>query len=87
MGLTKPSYKITKPSCSCGTFRRKKKEIEEKSKQIEALPVMGKLVCSEVSEVEGVDLTGLLMALVIALVLMVICNPPPRRTYVMHRLA
>ncbi|KDP28085.1 hypothetical protein JCGZ_13856 [Jatropha curcas] len=52
---------------------------------------MGKIVCQEISEGgDGVDLTGLLMALVIALVLMVICRPVPRSpapTLIMRRIA
>lgn len=43
---------------------------------------MGKLVCSEL-EGGGPDLSGLLMALVIAITLMIICSiPPPRRALV-----
>ena len=40
--------------------------------------VMGKLVCSELDR-GGLDFTGLLMALVIAITLMAICSRPPRR--------
>ena len=41
---------------------------------------MGKVVCTEVGGGgEGLDLMGLFMALVIALTLMVVCSPPPRR--------
>ncbi|GKU86741.1 hypothetical protein SLEP1_g1228 [Rubroshorea leprosula] len=40
---------------------------------------MGKLICTEISEGDGLDLTGFLVALVIALILLTICATPPRR--------
>ncbi|KAL6978429.1 hypothetical protein U1Q18_020096 [Sarracenia purpurea var. burkii] len=48
---------------------------------------MGKMVCSELDNGgEGLDLTGFFLALVIALALMVVCAPPPRRKIVaVHR--
>ncbi|KAJ0052456.1 hypothetical protein Pint_01056 [Pistacia integerrima] len=43
---------------------------------------MGKLICSEIAE-GGLDLMGLIMALVIALTLMLVCvQPPPRPRYI-----
>ncbi|XVE77682.1 hypothetical protein DITRI_Ditri13aG0081700 [Diplodiscus trichospermus] len=47
---------------------------------------MGKIICSELNEGNGLDLTRLLIALVIALTLMAICiRPPPRRAMVLAR--
>lgn len=40
---------------------------------------MGKLICPEIEQRFGLDFMGLLMVLVLALTLMVICVPPPRR--------
>ena len=40
---------------------------------------MGKLICTESCDEGGFGLMGLLLALVIALVLMVVCQPRPRR--------
>ncbi|KAF5744164.1 hypothetical protein HS088_TW08G00760 [Tripterygium wilfordii] len=48
---------------------------------------MGKVCCSELSEGVGLDLMGLFMALVIALVLLTICVPPPRSRFVVYRVA
>lgn len=50
---------------------------------------MGKVVCSEFQADHGlgIDFMGLVMALVIALVLMAICTPPPRRALVLYRVA
>lgn len=42
---------------------------------------MGKVICAEVEE--GLNLIGLMVALVIALLLMLVClQPPPRRRYI-----
>ncbi|KAJ6329178.1 hypothetical protein OIU77_010788 [Salix suchowensis] len=48
---------------------------------------MGKFCCSEMNGDHGLDFDfmGLLMALVIALALMAICTPPPRRAMMVCR--
>lgn len=48
---------------------------------------MGKVVCSELEE-GNLDFTGLLLAVVIALTLLIICKPPPRRrVFAVHQIA
>ncbi|KAJ4727601.1 hypothetical protein OWV82_000676 [Melia azedarach] len=47
---------------------------------------MAKIICSELEGGSRLDLMGLVMAVVIALILMVICAPPPRR-YIAYRVA
>ncbi|KAI8574662.1 hypothetical protein RHMOL_Rhmol01G0371600 [Rhododendron molle] len=46
---------------------------------------MGKMICSELDGCNGLDLSGFFLALVIALTLMLICTPPPRRPIVVVR--
>ena len=58
----------------------------QKQKLLLILLEMGKVICSELNEGNGLDLMRLLMALVIALTLMAICiPPPPRRAIVVAR--
>ncbi|GKV12063.1 hypothetical protein SLEP1_g23265 [Rubroshorea leprosula] len=45
---------------------------------------MAKMVCSEFSE-GGLNLNGIFLALLIALILMALCSPPPRRAIVVAR--